>query len=850
MDTPELSTTSVDRKLKTVLIGLESRGVPILPERWYTAHSEADATAMAAGDHEKREYLTTNAHLPLLIGHDGRLHPSWEVTATSGRVAALRPAVQTIPKGPLRSAIGDGRRVVLCLDWRASHPTILAVLSGDDTLAVDCEEGTLYETVADLAGCTVPEAKLCLLKMMNGGAPNVEAVRGIFEAGGRYAVAGEWLRHTVNSARATGKVSVGGRMFPLSDPSKCHTAISAVLQRVEAEALIHAAHALHSFAGAELVMLVHDEIVLMVDPDAASIRAAWEKGVDAMEEGMRAAGVDACPQVTSRIGWTWGEASEAAPPSSCPHAPAMPRTAWATRGLDAVRAGKLSTPGDVFGLMVASIDKAPDLRVALAESTAGADFRRKVSSYTALARERGRGITENTTTGPARFLIGSQVELSLSLHEHLTAGETDEAVYDGTGFYRVVDGLWADMQEAELSCIVQGWDGLRVGASGEKPKQLRLSAGDVAGVVSLLKDRITSPTHFAEQTGGVVFRSRLLLADGRVRPVFAADRIRQREALPLDYDREATCPRWEQFLKEVWRDQPDIESRIAYLQEWIGAALWGDATRYRGSPVLTGDGNNGKSVLINTIQSLFPPEAQSTVDLAKLGGQKGEYYAMSLYGKRLNAVSDLPRHHVEDTGTFKSAVMGEPITGRDPAGKPITFAPRAAWIISLNVPPAVSDASRGFWSRVKVLSFDRIFVQGKDMDPHLKERLEAERVGIILWALKGLRRLRAQGGYTDPASSAAHVADWRASSDSVMAYIAAWMECEGAETVKIPAQALYDHYAAWCAEQGLSRPVSSIVFGRRLTQHSRGGWGTFIAKLPKSSKTQRVQLVPHLELRP
>ncbi len=855
MDNPDYSPSSYDRKVKTVLAHLEQRGVPLDPERWYAAHREVDAQAKGAGDHEARAALVRLEHLPLLTRGDGRLHPSWEVTASTGRIAAVRPPVQLIPKGPLRAAIGDGRRLALCLDWSSSHPAILASLSGDAVLSDDCAKGELYQRVAEAAGCELGAAKLSILKMMNGGAPTVDGVRGLFTAGGRYAVAGAWMRATVDRARSTGKVSVEGRMFPLGDPGAAHTAIAAVLQRIEVQALISAAHELLSFAGAELVMAVHDELVMLCEPSEIAVKAARSAGERAMSAGMREAGVTSPPKVSARVGWSWGEAADptTTPPARVPTvAPTLPRCAWSARGLDAVKLGEgLTSAGDVYGLMVAAVDRPADLRVALASSPGGADFRRSVTAYVKLAQDRSKGIRESADVAPPRFARGSQVELAQALQEHYATGEGEggQVVYDGAGVFYSDGGLWREVTDAELSRVVQGWDGVAVGdEDDDKPRALKLGANDVAGAVSLFHDRVSAPSFFAEQTGGVLFRDRILLSSGEVRPIYPEDRLRAREALDLDYAPGAGCPRWLAFLREVWRDNEDVETRIAYLQEWLGAALWGEATKHRGLPVLTGDGENGKSVCVNAIQSLFPSGAQSTVNLSLLSGPKGEYYAMSLYGKRLNAVSDLPKTHVEDTGTFKAAVMGEPITGRDPAGRPLTFSPRAAWILALNTAPAVSDASRGFWSRVKVLTFDRTFIKGVDMDPGLKDALTAERGGMILWALEGLRRLRAQGGYTDPASSAAQVDEWRESSDNVAAYVAAKVRVEGAVVVKVSAAHLYQHYKSWCEAEGFKNQVTSITFGKRLATLGGASWRTFTAAIPGTGKTEAVRVIPHLEI--
>jgi len=161
----------------------------------------------------------------------------------------------------------------------------------------------------------------------------------------------------------------------------------------------------------------------------------------------------------------------------------------------------------------------------------------------------------------------------------------------------------------------------------------------------------------------------------------------------------------------------------------------------------------------------------------------------------------------------KAALLGEPISARKPGGEPFTFSPRSAWILALNTLPPVSDHSRGFWSRLQVLTFKRRFGQA-ERDINLSSKLRAERAGIIEWAREGLERLQAQAAFTVVPSSTGATAEWRSAGDSVAGYVSEHVEVDGSSVVQVTGDSLYSYYRTWAERSGL-KPVSSPVFKNR-----------------------------------
>ena len=65
-----------------------------------------------------------------------------------------------------------------------------------------------------------------------------------------------------------------------------------------------------------------------------------------------------------------------------------------------------------------------------------------------------------------------------------------------------------------------------------------------------------------------------------------------------------------------------------------------------------------------------------------------------------------------------------------------TLKPQLKLIYNANGQPRVRDSSYGFWRRCRHVPFNASFT-GERCDPRLREKLEAERSGILNWMLDG-----------------------------------------------------------------------------------------------------------------
>jgi putative DNA primase/helicase len=74
------------------------------------------------------------------------------------------------------------------------------------------------------------------------------------------------------------------------------------------------------------------------------------------------------------------------------------------------------------------------------------------------------------------------------------------------------------------------------------------------------------------------------------------------------YDKDAGCPMWKQFVREITDYKADL---IAFLQTAAGWPVSGD-TSEQSMFILYGTGANGKSTFLNVIQNILGDYAPST----------------------------------------------------------------------------------------------------------------------------------------------------------------------------------------------------------------------------------------------
>lgn len=246
-----------------------------------------------------------------------------------------------------------------------------------------------------------------------------------------------------------------------------------------------------------------------------------------------------------------------------------------------------------------------------------------------------------------------------------------------------------------------------------------------------------------------------------------ADGSRLRELSPSDgarcryscaYTPEAPCPRWLQFLEESFAVDRDGAEKIALLQEFVGACLFGVAPRFERVFLLIGCGANGKSTFISVVSGLFPPGTVSAIAPQHMAH---DYSAAALAGVQLNACNELPDLDILSSERFKCIVSGQAVQARRIYGSPFIVTPIAGHLFACNELPGSVDGSEGFWRRWCVVSFNRQVEEHAQIKGFAEVILADERAGVLAWGVEGARRLLRAGRYSVAPSSRADTEEWK-----------------------------------------------------------------------------------------
>ena len=299
------------------------------------------------------------------------------------------------------------------------------------------------------------------------------------------------------------------------------------------------------------------------------------------------------------------------------------------------------------------------------------------------------------------------------------------------------------------------------------------------------------------------------LRSGTLLPHRRSDRITK--LVEVDYLIDAKCPRWEQFLQEIFGGDDDL---IAFIRRAIGYSLTGDISEHN-FLLLYGIGANGKSTFVETSLAMFGGYGQSSSSEMWLrqssGGRGPEPDVARLPGIRMVATAEIGEGRALDETRVKSIVAGDRTTTHAKYCDPFEFIPSCKLWISTNHRPQIRGTDDGIWRRVLLVPFTQQFI-GDACDPQLREKLLAELPGVLRWAvLGGLEWQR--DGLRPPAAVRSATATYRAESDVLAQFLAD--ACVINDNGLVGASELYGGYRRWCESCG-ERPAKQRSFGLRL----------------------------------
>lgn len=279
-------------------------------------------------------------------------------------------------------------------------------------------------------------------------------------------------------------------------------------------------------------------------------------------------------------------------------------------------------------------------------------------------------------------------------------------------------------------------------------------------------------------------------------------------ALPYQFDHNARCPDWQQFLNSSLEGDNE---RISLLQEWCGYLLLGN-TRYQKAMILEGNGSNGKTVALAGITAML---GEANISGLSIEDFSNKFALGSTVGKMLNISADLGTVDQVAEGCLKQFIGGDRIFVDRKNKEPITIRPTAKLMAAWNERPRIRDRSRGIWRRLIVMPFrkqidHRSAIKGMDSPQYWAH----EAAGICNWALAGLDRLLAQDHFSTSAVCDDAVTSFRNESSPVSMYLTENWKAAPDSTVFV--SEIYESFCKWAREAGYQTIPNATHFGREV----------------------------------
>ena len=286
---------------------------------------------------------------------------------------------------------------------------------------------------------------------------------------------------------------------------------------------------------------------------------------------------------------------------------------------------------------------------------------------------------------------------------------------------------------------------------------------------------------------------------------FTEEKTFCRNRLPVRYDPGASPPvRWLRFLSELL-SQEDIPT----LQEFMGYCLI-PTTKAQKMLMIIGRGGEGKSRVGVVMRALFG-ENMANGNLMKV--ETNRFARADLEHMLVMVDDDMKLEALPQTNYIKTIITAElPLDLERKSHQSYQGELYCRFLGFGNGSlKALYDRSDGFFRRQIILTArprDRERID----DPYLSEKLTAEKEGIFLWCLDGLRRLIAQNyAFTISERTRENMHEAVSDGNNAVAFMASEGYIELKADEEISSKQLYSIYEQWCSDNAL-KPLSQRSF--------------------------------------
>lgn len=286
-----------------------------------------------------------------------------------------------------------------------------------------------------------------------------------------------------------------------------------------------------------------------------------------------------------------------------------------------------------------------------------------------------------------------------------------------------------------------------------------------------------------------------------------------RYVLPYEYNPQAKCPTFDQFMKDVTCQRQELED---IFLEFMGYSFSNDRCWEEKALILLGKGSNGKSTLMDLMKDLAGDANTSSLTFSDLSKPENRYM---VEGKLYNVGDETSLDAFYDSSLLKRFVSGNKIAVRKLYHQPYEVQNRTKLIMLCNELPESKDKTFALYRRMLIMPFDAKF-EGENKDKFMAEKLREEMPGILNRVIEGYHKLHRQRGFTESNIVTANIEKYRLENDSVAYFLDECCEIDPYPNEENVAtlSGMYGAYRQWCDHEMNMKPEPQRKFVNRLKE--------------------------------
>lgn len=231
--------------------------------------------------------------------------------------------------------------------------------------------------------------------------------------------------------------------------------------------------------------------------------------------------------------------------------------------------------------------------------------------------------------------------------------------------------------------------------------------------------------------------------------------------LPYSYNANAKAPRFRKFMQEVTCGDEELEK---VLLEFAGYCISGDSCWLHKALILSGSGSNGKSTFMTILKSVAGESLYSSLSLTALNDAAKRYL---LLNKLFNLGEETHVSALAKSEVFKILVGGGEVDIKRLYQQPFIYKNIAKMMFACNKLPYSNDSTEGLYRRLVIVPFNAKFVEGKNEDKGIEQKILEELPGILNIFIENYLKLKDRKMLANSRAIADELASFKDSNDTM-----------------------------------------------------------------------------------